>query len=359
MRFLSARSVATGRRAVIGVLLILMPLAAVAVSGAGWIGAALAGRGEIPADTRPDEVFVVVTRLLCAPGLFGLVMAALLAALMSTVDTLINATSALLINDIYRPVVRPGRDERHYLRAARWASVGAAAAGLALVPLYGRFDTIYEAHGGFIAAVTPPLAVALILALVWPRFTARAALVTLLGGTALMFFSLAFPEVVAPFAHGVPPDGGYKYIRAFYGVAVSLGLALVVTPWTSPVPKGRSRPLTVYGLARRVTTRDGKRRRRVRARVYAASSGAAPAGGETRITVSRAMLERLSRAEGDPIFVDDARWWLGGLRSARGRLAGAGAGERGDVEGVGVPRETVERNGWRDGQAVVLETIDG
>ena len=343
MRFLSARSVSTGRRAAVGVVLILMPLAAISVSGAGWIGTALAARGDIAADTRPDEVFVVVTRLLCAPGLFGFVMAALLAALMSTVDTLINATSALLINDVYRPLFRPNKDDRHYLRAARWASLAAAIAGLALVPLYGRFDTIYEAHGAFIAAVTPPLAVALILALVWRRFTSTAALVTLIGGTVLMFTSLALPQLVAPFAHGLPSDGGYKYIRAFYGVAVSLGLALIVTPWTSASNTRETESLTVYGLAKR---RMGGKHQRIRVRVVASDEP----GEEPWVMVDASTLQRLERAEGDEIFVDDARWWLGGLRSARGRLRLG--------EGVRLPQGVFERNGGRDGQRVVLETVD-
>jgi SSS family solute:Na+ symporter len=343
MRFLSARSIRTGRRAAVSVVLVLMPLAAIAVSGAGWIGTALAARGDIAADTRPDEVFVVVARLLCAPGLFGFVMAALLAALMSTVDTLINASSALLINDVYRPLIRPGRDERHYLRAARWTSLGAAIAGLALVPLYGRFDTIYEAHGAFIAAVTPPLAVALILALVWRRFTATAALITLVGGTMLMFASLAFPQLVAPFAHGIPADGGYKYIRAFYGVAVSLGLALIATPWTAAVRTGEAESLTVYALAKRPL--GGKHRR------IPASAAVSDEGGEEGwVTVDAATLKRLERQEGAEIFVDDARWWLGGLRSTRGKLR-IGAS-------VQLPREAFEQNGWRDGQPVILETVD-
>jgi SSS family solute:Na+ symporter len=359
MRFLSSRTVATGRRAAVSVLLILMPVAAIAVSGARWIGTAMVGRGDLPADTRPDEAFVVVTRALCIPGIFGAVMAALLAALMSTVDTLINASSALLVNDIYRPLLRPGRDERHYLRVARWMSLAAALAGLALVPLYGSFDTIYEAHGAFIAAVTPPLAVALLLALVWRRFTPAAALATLVGGTVLMFVSLAVPSLVLPFSHGIPPDGGYKYIRACYGVAVSGALAVGVTWLTSGRSRRGSDTLTVHGLRGRRPS-PSFRRRRFPARARALATPMVTPSGEPAIVVERSTLARLGGSEGDIVFVDDARWWLGGLRSARGRLvAGPEAiGEaRSDSElpAVGLARETLERNGWRDGQRIALE----
>jgi len=278
----------------------------------------------------------------------------LIAALMSTVDTLINASSALLVNDIYRPLLRPGRGERHYLRVARWMSLAAALAGLALVPLYRTFDTIYEAHGAFIAAVTPPLAVALILALVWRRFTSAAALATLVGGTVLMFLSLAFPQLVTPFAHGVPPDGGYKFIRACYGVAVS-GLIAVTVTW---ITTGRSRrgptALTVYGLKEKPRA-PSFRRRRFPARVHALATEKPTSEGEP-VFVDRSTLALLGGSEGDPVFVDDARWWLGGLRSARGRLvvAAESLGEE-DLPAVGLARETVERNRWRDGQRIALE----
>ena len=359
MRFLSSRTVATGRRAAVSVLLILMPVAAIAVSGAGWIGTAMVGRGDLPADTRPDEAFVVVTRALCIPGIFGAVMAALLAALMSTVDTLINASSALLVNDIYRPLLRPGRDERHYLRVARWMSLAAALAGLALVPLYGSFDTIYEAHGAFIAAVTPPLAVALLLALVWRRFTPAAALATLVGGTVLMFVSLAVPSLVLPFSHGIPPDGGYKYIRACYGVVVSGALAVGVTWLTSGRSRRGSDTLTVHGLRGRRPS-PSFRRRRFPARARALATPVVTPSGEPAIVVERSTLARLGGSEGDLVFVDDARWWLGGLRSARGRLVEApdAMGEarpESDLPTVGLARGTLERIGWRDGQRIALE----
>ena len=395
MRFLSARSVGSARRGAALVLIVLMPLAAIAVSGAGWIGSALETRGDLPAATSPDDVFVRVTNLLTVPGVFGVVMAALLAALMSTADTLINASSALLVNDIYRPLLRRGKSEKHYLAAARWTSLLAAAAGLSLVPLYSSFGTIYEAHGAFTAAITPPMAVTLLLAFLWPRFTPAAALATLLGGTALMFLSIPFPELVTPFAHGIPDDGGYKYIRACYGVAISAALAFGVTWMTRPRAAAGIEGLTVWSLdvvrrrfsggrgdrAPRVKQRCGVRAldERERARVIEAV-GNALAAEEHPALVGPALAQALELRTGELIFVDDARWWLGGLRSARCRVAiapvGAASqdvggspaparaavrqagGGRDTAETIGLPREVLERNSWSEGQPVVLEVID-
>ncbi len=241
MRFLSARNQAEGRKAISAVVLILMPLAAIAVCGGGWIATALNNAGVMPGVADGDKVFIVVTRLLTHPGIFGLIMAALVAALMSTADTLINATAAVVVNDIWRPYVRPEAEDRHYLSVARWASIGTAMTGILLVPVFMGFQNIFDAHGMFTAAITPPLVVALLLGIFWKRTTAAGALATLVGGTILIALSMHFPELIAPFDHGVQPGGegpkAYKYMRAFYGVLACGALGVITSLLTSPRPE--------------------------------------------------------------------------------------------------------------------------
>ena len=58
----------------------------------------------LPANLQPNDVFVAVTNIVASPGVFGFIIAALCAALMSTADTLVNASSAIVVNDIYRPL---------------------------------------------------------------------------------------------------------------------------------------------------------------------------------------------------------------------------------------------------------------
>ena len=354
MRFLSARSVNTARRAGGFVLLVLMPLAAVSVAGAGWIGSAMTTGGELPPDTNPKDVFLVVADLLCGPGLFGLVVAAMLAALMSTADTLINASSAVMVNDVYRPL-RKGRSEAHYLRAARVTSLLAAAAGVALVPVFQGFESIYAAHGAFTAAITPPMASAILLAFLWPRFTPAGALATLIGGTALMFVSLEYSDLVAPFSHGVSAtaDGqvDFKFTRACFGVAVSFALGVGVTLLTRRPDADAIKGLTIWTVRQRASTSQLARQRSAKVKTTA-TRAPATGGSPTTVHLGAAARARLAVEPGDTVFVDDARAWLGGLRSVRGVVA------EGEAEGLILPADAMERNGWRDGQAVVIERVD-
>ncbi len=249
MRFLSVKSVRDGRKAMLATVVVLMPLAAAAVSGAGWVGRSMNTLGLLEHDaatlalqtsdpnivekTIADQIFVNVARhVLSWPGMFGLVMAAVVAALMSTLDTLITAVSAVAVNDIWRPL-NPGRDDAYYLRAARITSIIATLIGLAMIPVGTRFETIYQALSMFTSLVIPPLVVVIFLAVTTHRFTARAAFWTLVLGSAAMVVSLVWPEVIRPFSHGVDPSAGFPYLRGLFGLIASLviagGLTLVET----------------------------------------------------------------------------------------------------------------------------------
>ena len=332
MRFLAAKSAREARKAALVVPLVLMPLAAIVVASGGWVGKALVHAGVLPPDIQPKEAFFVATEFLSRPGVFGLVIAALTAALMSTVDTLLTAVSAIVVNDVYKPYVRPVATERQALRVARFSAVGVALVGVLLVPVFAQFKSIYSAHGAMTAAVTPPLVVALLCSVFWRRYTRTAALWTLVGGAAAIVFSLFVPEVVTPFAHGVPMGkagegimGGmtqYKFMRALFGLVVSGVIAVVVTLLTRPEPFERQRGLvwgTIADALRHYKGSDGveERGRSAPARIARVERPAeVNAAGLSQVAISRALAKEIGAGASDLLYVSDARWWLGGLHSA-------------------------------------------
>lgn len=334
MRFMAARTVHDARKAALFMPLVLMPIAACVVASGGWVGKALVHAGVLPPDTRADDAFYVAADFLSRPGMFGLVIAALTAALMSTLDTLITAVSAVVVNDFYRPYVRTNATDREYLGVARVTSVAVTLLGIALVPIFSQYKTIYAAHGAFTAAVTPPLVVALLLSVFWRRFTRPAALATLVGGMVAIGLSLFVPSVIAPFAHGVPAGkageglfGGmqeYKFMRAAYGLAVCTVIGVVVALCTRPEPEQRRRGLvwgTVSDAIRRYKGRPGGERdgASVLARATCGDEDRIdPATGWPEIAISRALADANGAEPGDLLYVSDPRWWFGGLRSGHG-----------------------------------------
>jgi len=355
MRFLSAKSTREGRRALVFLFLVLMFLAAVAVSNAGWIGRAMVGAGLLPADMDPQMVFVKVADAVCSPGIFGFVMAALTAALMSTADTLLNATSAIVVNDIYRPYFRANATDRHYLGVARITSSAAAVIGFGAVFIFASFKSIYAAHGAFTATVTPPMAAAVMMGAFWRRYNSAGAVATIVGGAVALAVSLIEPEVIRPFSFGVPRGGehhhAWVYQRALFGLVASMGAGFVVTLLTRAPDLQRISGL-VWGTlddARR-SFKGGEPKREPGPTVSLAVKVvdcAPPAEGADYGLVSLAPgdLARMKADVGDIIQVSHRNPIYGGLRSLQARVSADTAAE-GTIE---IGRDLL-RDGGLDGQ---------
>lgn len=242
MRFMACKSVDEGRKAATFNILFMLPISAIVVGNAGWIGKAIsvANPSVIPPSTNPDSIFVVVANVISHPGVFGFIMAALTAALMSTVDTLLNATAAVYINDIHRPVKKWltkkiqtwEEEDKQELLSARIATAIFTFLGVLTVIPFSKFPTVYEAHGYFHSTLTPPLVTAIFLGVFWKRYTNAAVIGTLVGGVALMIMGMYYPRpLIEIFSHGTAyePNHPYTYIGALYNLFVCAMFAVITT----------------------------------------------------------------------------------------------------------------------------------
>ncbi|MCZ7611018.1 MAG: sodium:solute symporter family protein [Ignavibacterium sp.] len=244
MRFMATKSVDEGRKAATFNILFMLPISAIVVGNAGWIGKAISVLHPdiVPPNSDPDSIFVVVANIISLPGVFGFVMAALTAALMSTVDTLLNAIAAIYINDVHRPAKKWlskkvhswKENDKQELNAARIATVIFTIMGVLAVIPFESFPTVYEAHGYFHSTLTPPLVVAIFLGVFWKKFTNAAVIATFIVGVALMILGMYYPRpLIEVFAHGTDydPKHPYTYIGALYNlfVCVLVGVLTTVT----------------------------------------------------------------------------------------------------------------------------------
>nr|MCU0345027.1 sodium:solute symporter family protein [Ignavibacterium sp.] len=203
MRFMSCKSVDEGRKAASFNILFMLPISAIVVGNAGWIGKAISliNPEAVSPNTDPDAIFVVVANVISLPGVFGFIMAALTAALMSTVDTLLNAIAAIYINDVHRPAKKWlskktqtwKEEDRQELFSARIATAFFTVMGVLAVIPFSAFPTVYEAHGYFHSTLTPPLVVGIFFGIFWRRFTNTAVISTFIGGVALMVLGMHYP----------------------------------------------------------------------------------------------------------------------------------------------------------------------
>ncbi|MEA3277850.1 MAG: sodium/solute symporter [Pseudomonadota bacterium] len=185
-RVLGARSLADARRgALFAGLLKLAVLFIMVLPG-------VMATSILPPLENGDQVFPALIGELLPVGLRGLVLAALVAALMSSIDSTLNAAAALLTLDFIKPF-RPGLTPRQV------AWVGRGAIGLfmllsaAVAPLIGRFEGLFHYLQTALAYLVPPVAALFLLGALWRRPGPGAALATLIGGHSLsmMLFALS------------------------------------------------------------------------------------------------------------------------------------------------------------------------
>lgn len=369
MRFLAAKSVNEGRKAILFNTVFILPLSMIVVGNAGWMGNAMIDMGMITPPEKSRDIFPIVAETICKPGIFGFVLAALSAALMSTIDTLTNATAALFIYDVYQPYVAKNKSDRHYMRAARLASAVTALVGLGVGLFFMTFGTdMYKIHGMFQAFVTPPIVAAVFLGAFWARFTHAGAVAALMGGIAAISMSKVFPELVAPFAwiHGVQADGDgqYNYMTAFFGLTCSGVIGVAVSFFTPRKSLDEIKGLWIgtvdFGMrAFKGAKPDHRVGKSAKATLTISSEGTTPetvavnyteyaalsqptedtsvpeyvqkgktASGQPApeypiVRIGEQEMERLKASEGDLLYISDARWWLGGLRSLHCRAGAA------------------------------------
>ncbi len=131
----------------------------------------LSERGR--SDINPDNVFGQMAREFLPqvlPGLLGLFLAGVLAAVMSSCDAFMIATSGLFTENLYKPLV-PGRSERHYLWVARLSSLGIVVAGVVFAY---RLEGVVKGLEIF-WKIGPMLGIAFWLGLFWRRMNSAGA----------------------------------------------------------------------------------------------------------------------------------------------------------------------------------------
>ena len=146
--------------------------------GVAWFAAhrELAG----PVQANPERVFILLAENLFNPWLAGVVLAAILAAVMSTLSAQLLVCSSALTQDFYRGFVRPGAGHRElvWFGRAMVLAVALLAIWIARDPDSRVLGLVAYAWAGFGAAFGPVV----ILSLFWKRMTRNGALVGMLAG---------------------------------------------------------------------------------------------------------------------------------------------------------------------------------
>jgi SSS family solute:Na+ symporter len=184
-RTLAAKNLQAARRGALwGAFLKVWPVLIFLVPG--LIGAAMSSRGmlQIPTDATgalaSDQVFPAMVTSLLPTGLRGLVVAGLMAALMSSLSSLFNSTATLFTVDVYEKLA-PGKSERHLVTVGRFATVIVVILGLIWIPIMPQISDggLYQYLQNVQQYIAPPITAVFLLGLFSNRINNRGAVLGL------------------------------------------------------------------------------------------------------------------------------------------------------------------------------------
>lgn len=180
-RTLSAKNVeqAKGGTVLAGFLKIL-PVFMLVVPG-------MIARALYPEEMAKDSnsAFPLLVARLMPPGLQGVMIAAMLAALMSSLSAVFNSSSTIFTMDFYKKF-RPDASERHLVNVGRVATTIMVGLSLLWIPFMSRISSQLWIYLQSVQAyVAPPIAAVFLLGILWRRINGQGAIVSLLLGFAL------------------------------------------------------------------------------------------------------------------------------------------------------------------------------
>ena len=148
----------------------------------GSLGVGLAGAvyfAGAPLD-NPETVFLALANAVFNPWVAGLLIAAIMSAIMSTIDSQLLVCSSAITEDFYKRWLRPAAGDNELVWVGRFAVLGVAVCSMliALDPQSTVLGLVSYAWAGFGAAFGPVI----ILSVYWPRLTRNGALAGIVLG---------------------------------------------------------------------------------------------------------------------------------------------------------------------------------
>ena len=198
--------------AIVWVVLALVSVIFIAVFGRVLLG------DELLADGRQSMVFVELSRLLFPAAISGILLAAIIAASMSTADSQLLVASSSFTSDIYKPLIRKNASEKEVLWVGRAVVIVISIIAFFIASSEGEgaqaiMNLVENAWAGFGSSFGSVI----ILSLFWRRFTYKGALAGVIAGALTDILWLIFLS---------GPTGIYEIIPGF---AVSMLAAVIVT----------------------------------------------------------------------------------------------------------------------------------
>lgn len=211
-RTLAAKSLKESQKGILlaAGLKIIIPLIVVVPGIAAYVmvndPAIMAGLGEagqlnIPSTGQADKAYPWLLQFL-PTGLKGLAFAALAAAIVSSLASMLNSTSTIFTMDIYKPYINKNASDKAMVSVGRISGAVALLIAVIMAPLLGGIDQAFQFIQEWTGVVSPGILAVFILGLFWKKTTNNAAIWgTLLSIPIALLLKYIPIEALKPWMH--------------------------------------------------------------------------------------------------------------------------------------------------------------
>lgn len=184
---------------------------------------------------RPDESFMKVILIMFPTGVRGFLVAGLMAALLSTVDGMLTASSALFSEDIYLRIFRPSANPAELKTVTRIVEGLTILITLALFPLIDKGQSAMVFIQSFYGDVLGVVVAIYCLGIFTTRISQWTAFITMVSGVLFAVVLDIFTQI------------NFAYI-GFFSFVYTIAAALVLCRFETPIAIDRLTDLTIHTL---------------------------------------------------------------------------------------------------------------
>lgn len=180
----------------------------------------------------PNATYPMLMFKMLPTGILGLVLAGLLAAMMSSVSATFNSASTLITMD-FAAKIKPDLTSKQLVRVGQISTLVLVVLACLWAPQIEKFGSLFEYLQIVLSFIAPPVAAAFIVGLFWKRANGSGAFASLMVGAALTIAFLIYNGVIEEGTTSIITEMHFLH-RTFYlfllCILVNIGVSLMTAP---------------------------------------------------------------------------------------------------------------------------------
>ena len=146
--------------------------------------------------SKPDEAYPWLMATVIPTGLKGAAIAALFAAIVSSLSSMANSTATIFTMDIYKYFIRKKATEKEMVKMGRIAASTALAIAVCVAPLLGNVDQAFQYIQEYSAWISPAIVIIFLAGFFWKKATPNAVLWVAIASIALTLgMTIIWPDM--------------------------------------------------------------------------------------------------------------------------------------------------------------------